>query len=84
MSPSLAPYFDVDEGVLVTEVTDPSPGFDAGLRAGDVLVEVAGQRVTTIDEVREAFATSPSNGAGAGVPLRVVRAGSTLELYVPR
>jgi serine protease Do len=41
----LAEYFGVPHGVLVNSVTDGSPADKAGLKAGDVVTEVEGQRV---------------------------------------
>ena len=36
----LAEYFAVEKGVLVTSVTEESPGAEAGLKAGDVITSV--------------------------------------------
>jgi len=55
LNPSLARYFDVESGVLVTNVTEPSPGADAGILPGDVLIEVGGEPVHTVGEVRARF-----------------------------
>jgi len=41
----LADYFGVSHGVLVNSVADGSPADKAGLKAGDVVTEVEGQRV---------------------------------------
>jgi S1-C subfamily serine protease len=85
ITPTLGAYFNVDSGVLVTEVVDQSPGSDAGLMAGDVLIEVAGRPVSGVDDVRRAFSEFRANGAnsGEGVPIRVVRTGRSMELAVP-
>ena len=40
LTDQLAKYFAVDGGVLVTSVRDNSPASKAGLRAGDVIVEI--------------------------------------------
>ena len=48
----LAPYFDrkAGDGVLVIEVQEESPAEGAGVKPGDVIVEVSGKKVVTIDE----------------------------------
>lgn len=53
MSRDLAEYFDVDEdeGVLVLEVTEGSPAEEAGLRAGDVILEFDGKEVNDTDRL---------------------------------
>ena len=55
----LAPYFKVgeDEGVLVLKVLEDSPAEKAGIRAGDVIVEVGGRKVEDIDDVFEALSS---------------------------
>ena len=40
IGPQLAAYFAVENGVLVTSVTEESPGAEAGLKAGDVITSV--------------------------------------------
>ena len=40
IGPKLAAYFTVENGVLVTSVTEGSPGAEAGLKAGDVMTSV--------------------------------------------
>jgi C-terminal processing protease CtpA/Prc len=53
MSADLADYFDVDEGegVLVLGVNEGSPAEEAGLRAGDVILEVEGKEVGDTDHL---------------------------------
>ena len=40
IGPELAEYFAAEKGVLVTSVTEESPGAEAGLKAGDVITSV--------------------------------------------
>lgn len=52
LSPQLAEYFGVkDGGVLVSGVTKESPAEKAGLKAGDVIVAIDGDRVRDYDDV---------------------------------
>jgi serine protease Do len=55
LSGDLGEYFGVEngEGALVSEVVDESPAKKLGLRAGDVIVEVAGEKVTDPEDLRE-------------------------------
>lgn len=53
MSGDLGEYFDVDEdeGVLVLEVTEDSPAEEAGIKAGDVILEYDGKAVSDADRL---------------------------------
>jgi C-terminal processing protease CtpA/Prc len=54
LTPQLAAYFGVKEGVLVTAVTEDGPGARGGLKAGDVITKVNGTAVRShADLVRE-------------------------------
>ncbi|MFQ5679097.1 MAG: PDZ domain-containing protein [Gemmatimonadota bacterium] len=45
LSDQLAEYFGVEGGALITEVVEDSPAEKAGLKAGDVILSVAGEEV---------------------------------------
>ncbi len=52
LPPQLADYFGVkDGGVLVSEVTKDSPAEKAGLKAGDVITSIDGERVRDYDDL---------------------------------
>lgn len=51
LSPQLAAYFGVKEGVLVRTVNARTPAEKAGLKAGDVVVKVDGMTVATPMEI---------------------------------
>jgi serine protease Do len=56
------------EGLLIREVTEPSPAARAGLAQGDLIVAVAGQPVRTADDLFDALPA-----AGGTVELGTVR-----------
>jgi serine protease Do len=46
------------DGVLVRGVEDDSPAARAGIRDGDLIVEIAGRPVTEVDQLQEVLATA--------------------------
>lgn len=54
-----AAYFHVDGGLLVFEVVENTPAYNAGLREFDVVTEVNGQPVTSIREFRRLINSGP-------------------------
>ena len=65
LSPQLAEYFGTKGGVLVATVRDDSPAARAGLRAGDVITAVHGQKVESPADL--ARATAQVEGGDVGV-----------------
>jgi len=55
LTDQLASYFGVSRGVLVTAVTDGSPASRAGLKAGDVITSVNGNRIESRDDLVRAL-----------------------------
>ena len=51
LTPELATYFGVTDGVLVASVTADSPAAKAGIRAGDVITTVDDKPVTSAGEI---------------------------------
>lgn len=74
----LADYFGVEGGALVTEVREDSPAANAGIMAGDVIVEIGGESVEDPGDLREALA---DREAGS-VEVQVVRDGSRRSFTV--
>jgi serine protease Do len=68
--------------VVVTQVDPDGPAAAQGFRTGDVILDVAGKRVTSPDEVRKAMADARSGGKRT-VLLRVKSGDNTRFLAVP-
>jgi serine protease Do len=82
VTPSLAKEFklkDTNAGALVSDVTADSPAEKAGLKAGDVIVEFDGKKVSDSRHLKlEVARVQP----GRSVPLKVLRDGSTKTIDV--
>jgi serine protease Do len=78
VTPEMAEQLGLDEaaGVVVTSVEPGSPGDEAGLRRGDVILEVNQRAVESVDQFREALG-DPEKGA-----LLLVRRGNA-DIFVP-
>ncbi len=55
LTKQLAEYFGVTEGVLVTSVTDDGPAAKAGIKAGDVITAVDGEKVEDSGDLSRAL-----------------------------
>lgn len=56
LSKQLAEYFGVkDGGILITSVTENSPAAKAGLKAGDVITAIDGEKVTSSGDITRAL-----------------------------
>jgi Do/DeqQ family serine protease len=81
LTPELSREFDLKRpvGSVVTSVLAGSPAARAGLRAGDVIVEVDGQAVDDPNAFNYRFTTHPLGGS---VQLGVVRGGREIKVPV--
>jgi serine protease Do len=70
------------EGVLVTEVDSNGLAAEHGLKTGDVILEVAGKKVTTAADVRDAVADANKSGKHA-VLMRVKSNDLTRFVAIP-
>ncbi len=82
INPQLASLYDlpVTEGLLVVRVVPGSPAYEMGIRAGDIIVEANGEKVTRISDLRKAVENSIDRGY---VELKIVRDKTTYRLKVP-
>jgi serine protease Do len=67
------------EGILVVEVLPESPADRAGLKSGDVIQKIAGQKITTADQVQQAV---EKTNVGDKLQLGLIRDDQQLELAV--
>jgi serine protease Do len=70
---------DATEGILVVEVLPDSPADRAGLKSGDVIQKIAGQKITTADQVQQAV---EKTDVGDKLQLGLTRKDQQLELAV--
>lgn len=77
LTPQLAGFFGVKEGVLVRSVSSASPAEKAGMRAGDVIVRVDGKSVASPSDVTRGLRSAGENKT---VPLTIVREKREMEI----
>lgn len=75
----LAEYFGVKSGALVRTVDNDSPAAKAGIRAGDVIVSMAGRNVSKSSEVGDAIRDTRGQGT---VGCEIVRNKSRMSLNI--
>jgi serine protease DegQ len=81
LSPELMETFGVKakRGVLITGVLQNGPAAQAGIRPGDVIVEVGGKQITAVSELlSQVAALKPGNAAG----FRLLRRDETVQVNV--
>jgi hypothetical protein len=79
LNPQLAEYFSVENGVMVIDVFEDTPAWDAGLQGGDIIVSVAGEDVETLSDLR--FGLSVFEGT---LRIGVIRKGQPVEVQIRR
>ena len=78
LSKQLAEYFGVQEGVLITSVSENSPAAKAGLKAGDVITAIDGEKVSSPGDLSRALGKKETGD----VSLTVVRDRNTRTVTV--
>ncbi len=81
LTPDLAVAFELENqnGVVVSEVQKGSPAEDAGIKAGDVIVELDGKLMATASQLRNAVGI---RRVGDKVKIKLIREGSQKTLTV--
>ncbi|HET9729898.1 MAG TPA: PDZ domain-containing protein, partial [Acidimicrobiia bacterium] len=70
IGPALAKVLKLETGVLVNDVPEETVAWKGGLRTGDVIVNVGGQPVASLNQLR---ALIMLRAAERAVPLRIIR-----------
>jgi serine protease Do len=72
LTDQLGEYFGVEDaqGALVTEADEDGPAYKAGLRGGDVIVEVDGEKIEDVDELRDEISDKEE---GERAKIKVIR-----------
>jgi len=78
LTKQLAEYFGVSEGILITSVNENSPAAKAGLKAGDVITAVDGEKVDSSGDVSRVI----NKKQDGPVTLTIVRDRATLTVTV--
>ena len=73
----LAAYFQVDGGVLVTDVPNHTPAAAAGIKPGDVITRIDDVAVRSVQGLRLTLSR-----ADATIPLTLVRQGATVTVLL--
>lgn len=81
LNEDLAASFNYDgaDGVLIGDVVDDGPAAKAGLKAGDIVIELDGKRMKSSNQLRNTVAATP---AGTSSKLRIYRDGKEKVLAV--
>jgi len=81
VTPELAEAFDLNEpkGVLVTQVLPDLPGEKAGLKQGDIVIELDGKEVKDASDLRNKISATPP---GTEINLTIVRDGKEKRIDI--
>ena len=81
VTPENSKFFDMksNEGAVITQVEPDSPGAKAGLKVGDVIIAVNGQKVTDAGQLQMEVS---EQRAGTILKLEVVRNGNNMTVPV--
>ena len=75
--PYLVAEVDGRTGIYVQSVEETAPAARAGMKAGDVILTVNGQSVTSVEELRDILYDT---GVGGTVDVVVLRDGSEIQM----
>ena len=81
LTPELADYYHVKEqkGALVTQVYEGDPADKAGIKTGDIIVQVERKKVSSSRDLSRSIANAP---VGAQIPITILRDGQKKTVHV--
>ena len=79
ITPEMAESLGVKEGVIIAQIMPGSPADKGGLRVGDIVVEIDGQRVGEVRELQFKIMRTPP---GKEINMKVIREGKEIGLRV--
>jgi serine protease Do len=81
LTPELADYYHVKEqkGALVTQVYEGDPADKAGIKTGDIIMEVEGKKVSSSRDLSRSIANAP---VGKQIPITLLRDGKEKSVRV--
>jgi putative serine protease PepD len=79
VTPDQTDELGVEQGAIVAEISEDSPASDAGVRTGDVIVQVAG---TEIDSIEDVASEVRKHRPGDQIDIVIVRDGERQTLSV--
>jgi len=79
ITPEMAESLGVKEGVIIAQIMPGSPADKGGLRVGDIVVEIDGQKVNEVRELQFKIMRTPP---GKEVNMKVIREGKEIGLRV--
>jgi len=81
LTQELADYYHVKEqmGALVTQVYEGDPADKAGIKTGDIIIEVDGKKVSSSRDLSRTIANAP---VGAKIPITILRDGKEMTVHV--
>ncbi len=83
LTSQLAEYFGAKDGVLVTSVTDGSPASRAGLKAGDVITSINGDRVSNREDLLRGLRNATSEDVQVGIVRDKKESSVTAKIETP-
>ncbi len=77
ITPDMAESLGVKEGVIIAQVMPSSPADKAGLKIGDIVVEIEGQRVSEVRDLQFKIMRTPP---GKEINLKIIREGKEMNI----
>ena len=71
---------NLDAGIFVSEVVTASPAFEGGVKAGDIITEISGEKVTSVKKLHQILDSYKKGDEVSVTVHRVVRTNESDEM----